>query len=132
MRQAIDYVGAGTAEFLADEQGRFYFLETNTRLQVEHPVTELTTGTDLVEWQVRVADGEALMLPNPSAPGTPSKCGCTPKIPPLTGSRSPVRCTPSRSPPTASSPDWHAGIRVDAGIESGSVIRPSTIRCWRR
>ncbi|MXP20426.1 biotin/lipoyl-binding protein [Gordonia sp. HNM0687] len=120
---AIGYTGAGTVEFLADESGRFFFLETNTRLQVEHPVTELTTGTDLVEWQLRVAMGEPLDDAEPAANGHAIEVRLYAEDPaadwqPQSGTVHAIRIDADTEFGLLSRP----GIRVDSGIVDGSEI----------
>ena len=117
--QAVDYVGAGTVEFLLDADRNFYFLEMNTRLQVEHPVTEMVTGLDLVELQIRVARGEAL----PLAQDQVELCGHA--IEARIYAEDPgADFLPSTGPVH----QWVApsgdGIRVDAGIQTGSEVSP--------
>jgi acetyl-CoA carboxylase biotin carboxylase subunit len=115
--KAAGYVNAGTCEFLLDAKGDFYFLEMNTRIQVEHPVTELVTGVDLVQWQLRVAAGERLPFTQEElAPrGWAIECRITSEDPangflPSTGR---VRYLQVPSGP---------GVRWDSGIETGSEI----------
>ncbi|MBT8341338.1 MAG: ATP-grasp domain-containing protein [Desulfatitalea sp.] len=121
--KAVDYVNAGTVEFIVDadrlnEPDSFYFMEMNTRLQVEHPVTEMVTGQDLVEWQIRVAGGEALPLTQDEVR--------------LTGHAVEVRLyaeNPEKSFLPATGAIWHLTfpaedrhIRVDGGVRQGDLV----------
>jgi 3-methylcrotonyl-CoA carboxylase alpha subunit len=118
--RAVNYVGAGTVEFIAGPDGDFYFMEMNTRLQVEHPVTECITGTDLVEWQLRVASGAPLPLQQDQLQirghalearlyAEDADKGFLPS----TGTLRDLRL-----------PAGSAHVRVDAGVEQGDAITP--------
>ena len=118
--KAVGYVGAGTVEFIVHPDGRFYFMEMNTRLQVEHPVTEMITGLDLVEWQLRVASGERL-------PKRQNELA-------ISGHAIEARIyaeDPDRGflPSTGKlvhlvAPERSAEVRVDTGVEEGDSITP--------
>jgi propionyl-CoA carboxylase alpha chain len=126
--RGVGYTGAGTVEFLAVPDGRFWFLEMNTRLQVEHPVTECTTGLDLVELQLLVAAGRRLPSPAPASRGAAVEARLYAEDPaagwlPATGTllRLDVRVTH----PAFTSPVLDLaprGVRLDAGVEDGTVI----------
>lgn len=115
--EAVQYVGAGTVEFIL-EGDRYYFLEMNTRLQVEHPITEMITGIDLVEWQVRIARGEAL----PFTQDEISLHGHAMEF--RIYAEDPVTYYPSPGFVSAYIPPQGEGIRVDDGIEAGNLITP--------
>ena len=116
--RAINYAGAGTVEFIMDEEGACYFMEMNTRLQVEHPVTELVTGQDLVAWQLKVAAGEPLPATQEQLAlrGHALEARLYAEDPdkgflPATGRLNRLRF-----------PEESAHVRVDAGVRQGDVI----------
>jgi acetyl-CoA carboxylase, biotin carboxylase subunit len=117
--KAIDYVGAGTVEFLLDEDGSFYFIEMNTRIQVEHPVTEVTTGLDLVKEQIRVAAGHPLSFPAKTLElrGHAIEFRINAEDP----SRN---FAPSPGQVTVFHPPGGPGIRLDTHVYQGYVVPP--------
>ncbi|RPH58276.1 MAG: ATP-grasp domain-containing protein, partial [Burkholderiales bacterium] len=132
--RAVGYVGAGTVEFIADQSGRFWFMEMNTRLQVEHPVTEMITGFDLVEWQLRVAAGqplpatqEALRIRGHAIEArvyaeNPDK-GFLPSIGTLRHLRTPPAAAFSHTV-DGTAHDEPAAVRIDSGVREGDSITP--------
>ncbi|MFJ4101017.1 acetyl/propionyl/methylcrotonyl-CoA carboxylase subunit alpha [Amycolatopsis japonica] len=120
--QAIDYVGAGTVEFLAGPDGRFYFLEMNTRLQVEHPVTEATTGLDLVSLQLRIAEGEHLPLDEPETRGHAIEVRLYAEDP--AAGWQPQSGTLHRFELPAAQREFEVGpgVRLDSGFVSGQTV----------
>jgi 3-methylcrotonyl-CoA carboxylase alpha subunit len=129
--RAVGYLGAGTVEFIANQDGTFYFMEMNTRLQVEHPVTEMITGTDLVEWQLRVAAGQPLpkkqseLAINGHAiearvyAENPEK-GFLPSIGTLRHMDTPAAV----SFELGGTPGLPAAVRIDSGVREGDAISP--------
>ncbi|MBV8816331.1 MAG: ATP-grasp domain-containing protein [Verrucomicrobia bacterium] len=128
--RTVNYVNAGTIEFLLNQDGQFYFMEMNTRLQVEHPVTELTTGQDLVEWQFRVAAGQPLPLRQDELAfrGHAIEARIYAERPghnflPSTGKLRVLR-TPAAIYFRTQAPIEASAVRLDSGVNEGDMITP--------
>jgi 3-methylcrotonyl-CoA carboxylase alpha subunit len=115
--KSVDYVNAGTCEFMLDTDGSFYFLEMNTRLQVEHPVTELVYGIDLVQWQLRIASGEKLTIAQNDV--RPRGWAIEARV----YAEDPANnMLPSTGTLTSWVPPEGPGVRLDAGVTTGSEV----------
>ena len=117
--KSIDYFSAGTIEYILDEDGTFYFMEMNTRIQVEHPVTEMVTGVDLVDWQIKIALGEKLTLTQSDikTTGWAIECRVNTEDPqnrfsPQTGFIEKIRFPQGTN------------VRIETGVQNGSVVTP--------
>ena len=115
--EAVDYVGAGTVEFLLAEDGSFYFLEMNTRIQVEHPVTEMVTGVDLVREQLRIANGEAMSVNALNIRGHSIEVR-------LYAEDATNNFLPAIGPLAVFRPPTGPGIRLDTGVREGDEVTP--------
>jgi len=112
--KTFDYTNAGTVEFLLEDNQNLYFMEMNARLQVEHPITEMITGLDLVEWQIKIAEGKHLSIQQPEKPhGHAIECRICAEIPELD-------FKPSQG--TITDLQWPTETRVDTGIQRGQTI----------
>lgn len=127
LAKAVQYQSAGTVEFVVGRDQGFYFLEMNTRLQVEHPVTEAITGIDLVEWMIKIAAGERLTIAQSQVKkeGWALECRINAEDPlrqflPSTGRL--VRFEPPQTSMRAAYPDERFGVRVDTGVREGGEI----------
>jgi acetyl-CoA carboxylase biotin carboxylase subunit len=116
--KAAHYRNVGTVEFLLDKDRQFYFMEVNTRIQVEHPITEMVTGVDLIKEQIRLAAGHPLSLRQQDVTLTGHSMECR------INAEDPEKFTPSPGTITKYSPPGGFGIRVDSAMESGSVVVP--------
>src|SRR5919205_115918 len=114
----IGYSSAGTFEFLLDEDGRFYFMEMNTRIQVEHPVTEMVTLADIVRNQIRIATGEEIQYTQDEVQITGHAIECR------INAEDPVKFTPSPGTITAFNFPGGPGVRVDTAVYSGYKVPP--------
>ena len=119
LAEAVGYQNAGTVEFIMDENGRFYFLEMNTRLQVEHPITELVTGVDLAVWQIRIANNEPLTFPQAEVAQRGHAIECR-----IYAEDPANHFLPSIGQIGVYARPHGPGIRVDDGISSGTAVTP--------
>ncbi len=116
--QEIGYSNAGTFEFLLDEDGSFYFMEMNTRIQVEHPVTEMVTLADIVRNQIRIAEGEDLGYTQEDVQIVGHSIECR------INAEDPVKFTPSPGKITAFNIPGGPGVRVDTAVYPGYIVPP--------
>ena len=116
--KSVNYQNAGTVEFLLDRDGQFYFMEVNTRIQVEHPITEMVTGIDLIKEQIRIADGQPLSFAQKDIRLSGHAIECR------VNAEDPDRFTPSPGTVSRYLAPGGPGIRVDSAMEPSGVVQP--------